>query len=137
MKEKGIWLIDTSIVGWYIQQPTAFDIACRSKLVTKLPNLKPRPHLKSSCLRISWEGFVKNLVREAAEGGELKLFIPIGKDVQTCLGKDSFVDAVSVEGIEQVEVIDPFPAPNARLVGGYTPVLNDIAQRVYNATKSV
>ncbi len=31
MKEKGIWLIDASIIGWYIQQQTNYDVAKNQK----------------------------------------------------------------------------------------------------------
>jgi hypothetical protein len=132
MKEKGIWLLDTSVVGWYIQQPTHYEIARKSKKVTKLPNFRPHPKLKQPCLKISWEGYVKNLVRKAANDGELKLLIPIGKDVEAALGKERLIDAVSVEGQKSTcKVMDSYPAPNARIIGGYTGILHEMVKLVH------
>ncbi len=124
MKNKGIWLLDTSIIGWYIPQNTPYDIAKKSKQVTKLPNIRPHPKLKKPCLLMSWEGHVKHLVRKAAEDGELKLFIPIGKDVATAIGKDRFLDAVSGS---EATVVEAYPAPNARIEGGYSTQLGKIS----------
>ena len=133
MKSRGIWLLDTSIIGWYISQPTSYDIAKRSKKVTKLPNPRPHPKLKKPCLQISWEGHVKHVVREVAteKDCELKLVIPIGKDVESALGKQRFLDAV--EGSE-ARVVDAFPAPNARVPGGYTKIYKEIGKLVRDAT---
>ncbi len=78
---------------------------------------------------------MKNLVRKAANEGELELLIPIGKDVEASLGKDRLLDAVAVKG-KNVKVIDSFPAPNARINGGYSTVLKEIASLVRNATSS-
>ena len=133
MKSRGIWLLDTSIIGWYITQPTSYDIAKKSKQVTKLPSSRPHPKLKKPCLQISWEGHVKHVVREAATGKDsaLKLVIPIGKDVESALGKQRFLDAVKGS---DARVVDAFPAPNARVPGGYTKIYEKIARLVRDAT---
>ncbi len=134
LKELGIWLIDASIVGWYIRQERFYEIAKKSKKVTVLPSFRPHPKLKKACLAISFGGFVKNLIRKAVNDGELKLLIPIGKDVERALGH-RLVDAVSVEG-KNVKVVEAFPAPNARIDGGYAKKLKKIAEIVRNATSS-
>ena len=133
MKQSGIWLLDTSIIGWYIQQATQFDIAKRSKQVTKLPSWRPHPKLKTPCLRISWEGYIKHVIQKVAREDDLQLLIPIGKDVEAALGKKRLLNAVGVDG-KNVKVLDAFPAPNARVHGGYKEVLKGIACHVHKAT---
>mmetsp|Transcript_15771 Transcript_15771/g.19230 ORF Transcript_15771/g.19230 Transcript_15771/m.19230 type:complete len:772 (+) Transcript_15771:110-2425(+) len=140
LKQRGIWLLDTSIIGWYIQQPTGYTIT-HGKIITKLPQQRPPINLKSPCLRISWEGFMKHKVRDAAVAGNLEALIPIGKTVESILGRDRLIDAVDVQistnGEKQniTTVFEAFPAPNARLIGGdFYQLCRNISKIVNDAT---
>ncbi len=93
LKQRGIWLLDTSIIGWYIPQPTEYNITMKSKKIHKLEKARPPAVMKEDTLLLSWELYIKHVVRKAALEGNLKLFIPIGKDVVKAITHSRFRDA--------------------------------------------
>jgi hypothetical protein len=94
LKQRGIWLIDTSIIGWYIQQPTEYNITQKSKNVHKLDKARPPSNMKQDTLVLSWELYIKHVVRKASNEGNLKLLIPIGNEVKKFITRERFEDAV-------------------------------------------
>ena len=70
-------------------------------------------------LVLSWELFTKHLIRDVASDGNLKLVVPIGKEVVNALSRERIEDAVQVDSGSTVTVSDTLPAPNAWIPGGY------------------
>ena len=124
LKDKGIWLIDASIVGWYIPQQQEYAVSKNSFTVHKLDKKRPPPGLKTPTLLLSWELYIKHVIRKHASS--LRLLIPIGKEVERAIT----VERMRLAAGDQVRVMDSFPAPNAWCVGGYGPVLEEIRQLV-------
>jgi len=120
LQERGVWLLDTSIIGWYIQQEKQYAVSPQEKNVYDFGKARPPSDLKTPTLLLSWEFYVKHLVRQAASEGHMKLFIPIGKDVRKILTEDRLIKAVTVEDhkVVRVQVHPGINAPNARRVGG-------------------
>jgi hypothetical protein len=134
LKERGIWLLDTSIVAWYIRQPTEYNITQKSKLVHKLEKARPPSNMKRDTLVLSWELYIKHEVQKAAKEGNLKLFVPIGNAVKDFITQERFVDAVTVNGREAgtCAIYNGMPAPNAWIPGrnGLDNVLEKLAMVV-------
>ena len=85
LKDRGVWLIDTSVIGWYISQPQGYRRSSKTKQVRRNTKERPPKELKAPALVLSWELFTKNVVREIAEEGALRAIIPIGKEVEEIL----------------------------------------------------
>ena len=132
LRHLGIWLLDTSIVGWYIAQPTKYQRTKGTDKVHKLTKERPPNDLKGPTLVNSWEGYTKHVIREAAKEGHLQVLVPIGREVEKLLTRGRIVDAVSVDGVPSVQVTKSFPAPNAWLEGGYGKVYRKISDVVRN-----
>ena len=117
LKRRGIWLIDTSIIGWYIQQRTEYNITQKSQKIHKLQKARPPANMKKSTLILSWELYIKHVVRKATAEGNLKLLVPIGKEVNDIITQDRLKDAVCIDGKHTVDVHKGIPAPNAWVKG--------------------
>ncbi|CAB9501830.1 expressed unknown protein [Seminavis robusta] len=124
LKDKGIWLIDASIVGWYIQQEREYVISRKSFAVHRLQLQRPPKCLKRPTLVLSWELYTKHVIREASSS--LKLLIPIGKEVEQAITPNRMKQAAG----EHVQILESFPAPNAWCRGGYGPVLDELGRIV-------
>ena len=62
--------------------------------------------------------FVKNLVREAAGEGSLKMIVPLGADVVNGLTRGRIEEVIGTTS-STCTVTETFPAPNAKIPGGY------------------
>ena len=118
LKERGIWLVDTSIYGWYMTQETTFKQSKVSLEVVKKARERPPKDLKQITMVYSWELYVKHMVREAAVEGHLRFIMPIGKSVGAALSESRLKDVISVDGCRAIVEINP-PAPNAMVTLGY------------------
>ena len=118
MKERGIWLVDTSIYGWYMTQETTFKQSKVSLEVVKKARERPPKDLKQITMVYSWELYVKHMVREAAVEGHLRFIMPIGKSVGAALSEGRLKDVISINGCRAIVEINP-PAPNAMVTLGY------------------
>jgi hypothetical protein len=118
LKERGIWLVDTSIYGWYMTQETKFKQSSVSLEVVKTTKERPPKDLKQITLVFSWELYVKHMVRQSALEGQLRFIMPIGKSVGAALSQKRLDDVISVVGCNAVIEINP-PAPNAMVKKGY------------------
>ena len=135
LKDRGIWLIDTSIVAWYITQPTEYNITQKSKNVHKLEKNRPPSNMKRNTLVLSWELYIKHEVHKAAKEGHLKLFVPIGREVEEFITQERFVDALTVKNSEGPNCdIYKIPAPNAWIRGknGLDNILESLAMKIDN-----
>lgn len=135
LKDRGIWLLDTSIVAWYISQPTEYNITKTSKMIHKLQKARPPSNMKRETLILSWELYIKHVVKKAATKGNLRLFVPIGKEVKDFIGRERFTEAVIVQGIpteKQCIVHHGIPAPNSWIPGknGLDLVLSELASTI-------
>jgi len=135
LRERGIWLLDTSIVAWYISQPTEYNITQSSKMIHKLAKARPPTNMKRETLILSWELYIKHVVKKAAREGDLRLFIPIGKEVKDFLSFERFSEAVTVQGMpieKQCVVHHGMPAPNSWIPGknGLDLVLSELASTI-------
>ena len=129
LKNRGIWLLDVSIFGWYISQPQKYKRSSISNEVHRMQKTRPPPELKAPSLVLSWELYTKHLIRQVANEGHLKLLIPIGMEVESAITRRRMDEAVSIcEGAEVVDVT--LPAPNAWIPGGYGPFHAKLAQLV-------
>ena len=118
LKARGIWLVDTSIYGWYMTQETKFKQSAVSYEVVKKQRERPPKDLKQTTLVYSWELYVKHMVRESAEDGHLRFIMPIGKSVGAALSEKRLKDVIAVNNCSAIVEINP-PAPNAQINGGY------------------
>lgn len=135
LRDRGIWLLDTSIVAWYISQPTEYNITQSSKMIHKLGKARPPSNMKRETLILSWELYIKHVVKKAAMEGDLRLFIPIGKEVKDFISCERFTEAVTVQGVpieEQCVVHHGIPAPNSWIPGknGFDLVLSELASNI-------
>ena len=133
LKERGIWLLDTSIVGWHITQPAEFNITRKSNKVHKLEKARPPAKMKTDTLLLSWELYMKHVVRNAAKEGHLRTLIPIGNDVKRIITRDMLEEAVTFDGSKAEAARDVvhkgIPAPNAWIKeddGGYHGLLRNL-----------
>ncbi len=119
LKGRGIWLIDTSLLGWYIPQPQMYKRSSITNDVHKVSKDRPPKKFKAPALKLSWESYTKHVVREAANEGYLKLVVPIGMEVGKTIGKTRFMDAIEMKDDDDVKITlaPPFPAPNAFIPG--------------------
>jgi len=136
LKKRGIWLLDTSIVAWYITQPAEYNITQKNKLIHKLEKARPPSNMKRETLVLSWELYIKHEVQKAAKEGHLKLFVPIGNTVKDLITQERFVDAITVHDREGTSctIYNGMPAPNAWIPGknGLDNVLEKLATVVDN-----
>jgi len=140
LKRRGVWLIDCSVVGWYISQPPKYRKTRVTKEIHRSCKERPPKNLKAPTLIMSWEIYTKHLVREAANDGCLKLVIPIGKEVEAALTRERIQEALipgatvsagsKSETKSCARLLDAFPAPNAWIPGGYGPFLLRLAHLV-------
>jgi len=133
LKERGIWLLDASIFGWYISQPQEYSLSRVSNEIQRRPKARPPKELKVPSLVLSWELFTKHLIRDVASDGHLKLLVPIGKEVVNALSRERIEDAVQVDSGSEVTVSETLPAPNAWIPGGYLPFYAKLADLVNDA----
>ena len=119
LKELGIWLLDTSIIGWYIHQLDRFNITELSHDLHKKQRLKPPSNMKRDTLITSWEMYTKHVVRKVFEAGDLKKLITIGSDVKNMLGRERLLAAV--DGDESI-VDEGIPAMNSWVKDGAVPI---------------
>ena len=87
LKARGIWLLDTCVVGWYIPQATYYVQSARTGEVQRKAKERPPKRCKTPALALSWE-LTKHVVRAAAAAGHLKALIPIGAEVFAAIGLD-------------------------------------------------
>ena len=118
LKARGIWLVDTSIYGWYMTQETKFKQSAVSYEVVKKQRERPPKDLKQITLVYSWELYVKHMVRTSALEGHLRFIMPIGKSVGASLSRSRLEDVIACENCTAVIEINP-PAPNAMVKIGY------------------
>ena len=119
LKTRGIWLIDTSLLGWYIPQPQMYKRSTVTNDVHKVSKVRPPKKFKAPALKLSWESYTKHVVREVVNEGYLKLIVPIGMEVGKTIGKTRFMDAVESkhDSDTKITLAPPFPAPNAFIPG--------------------
>mmetsp|Transcript_18528 Transcript_18528/g.44571 ORF Transcript_18528/g.44571 Transcript_18528/m.44571 type:complete len:250 (+) Transcript_18528:1-750(+) len=129
LQSMGIWLLDTNVFGWYITQQQEFVRKCTGDEVTRKPKQRPPTKMKMASLVVSWELYTKHVVREAAEDGNLKALIPIGKEVAKAVTLSRMRETVNI-GKKSVVVERVPPAPNAWIEGGYGPILKEISSVV-------
>lgn len=140
LKEQGVWLLDTSILGWYITQSTEFTLSQNTNNVHKKPKARPPQNLKTPTLLLSWECYIKHVIQEAANDGHLRLVVPIGKEVARALTRERLVEAATAQSLadaKSVRVVPPFPAPNAQVEGGYGPFYKRLAQVVHEVAPPI
>ena len=135
LRNRGIWLLDASIFGWYISQQQEYSRSPNSNEVHRRAKSRPPKELKTPSLVLSWELFTKHVIREVAEEGNLKLLIPIGMEVEAALTRERMEDAIS--GKSEARVTDTFPAPNAWIPGGYGPFHAKLAALVNAAAPRI
>lgn len=131
LRDRGVWLLDASVFGWYMSQPQEYKRSAVSKEVHRKVKSRPPKELKTPSLVLSWELFTKHVIREVAEEGNLKLLIPIGMEVEAALTQERMEDAI--RGRSKARVTDTFPAPNAWIPGGYGPFHAKLAALVDEA----
>jgi hypothetical protein len=116
LKARGLWLLDTCVVGWYIPQQTYY-VRSRNGEVQRKAKERPPKRCKTPALALSWELYTKHVIRAAAAEGHLKALVPLGKEVFEAIGIDRFRAAAP----GAVVLDEAFPAPNAWVKGGYAP----------------
>ena len=129
LKDRGIWLVDTSIYGWYMTQETTFKQSAVSREVVKTQRERPPKDLKQTTLVYSWELYVKHMVRESPLEGHLRFIMPIGKSVGATISEKRLKDAIAVNGCNVIVEINP-PAPNAQVKFGYDPYCHRISATI-------
>ena len=137
LRRRGIWLIDTSVFGWYISQPQAYTRSRISNEVHRKQKSRPPSELKVPSLVLSWELFTKHVVREVADEGFLKYLVPIGMEVEAAVTRRRMEDAIKSQKSEEAQVADTFPAPNAWIPGGYGPFHAKLATLVNEAAPRI
>eukprot|EP00804_Cyclotella_cryptica_P026769 CCRYP_007964-RA/>CCRYP_007964-RA protein AED:0.04 eAED:0.04 QI:694/1/1/1/0.6/0.66/6/882/813 len=112
LRERGIWLLDVSIFGWYISQPQQYHKSSVSNEIQRMTKQRPPHYMKAPSLVLSFELFTKHLIREIAEQGNLQLVIPIGREVEQTITRKRLVDAVRIAESTKphARVLDAFPA---------------------------
>lgn len=113
LKAKGIWLVDTSLFGWYIPQEQEYTQSDITGEVNKLTKARPPTKLKPSFLLYSWETITKHLIKAEAEKGKLKLLIPIGREVMGAVTRERM--EMAIKGSPNAKVSMERPAPNAMM----------------------
>lgn len=141
LRNRGIWLLDASVFGWYMSQPQEYSRSSVTNEVHRKQKSRPPKELKIPSLVLSWELFTKHLIHEVANEGSLKLLIPIGMEVEAALTRERMEDAI--RGKSEARVTDIFPAPNAWIPGGYSPfhaklaaLVNEAAPRIEAGVKA-
>ena len=139
LRDRGIWLLDVSIFGWYITQPQEYVRSSISNEVHRKQKSRPPRELKTPSLVLSWELFTKHVIRDLVQEGHLKLLIPIGMEVEAALTRER-IEATVQQSEARVSECFPgkfcvnmygkvshfliallSPAPNAWIPGGYGP----------------
>lgn len=122
LRRAGVWLLDVSVMGWYIPQPPQYRRSAVSGDVHRLTRSRPPKACKKPILQLSWELYSKHLVHAAADQGHLRAVVPIGMEVFKAIGRRRIEQAAP-----GAIVVDPIPAPNAWIPGGYGPFLAQLA----------
>merc|ERR1712194_256715 len=151
LRDRGIWLLDASVFGWYMSQPQEYSRSPISNEVHRKAKARPPKELKKPSLVLSWELFTKHIIRDIAEEGHLKLLIPIGMEVEAALTRERIEASI---GKSEARVSECFPgkfrvskcgevtlaltvllspAPNAWIPGGYGPFHRKLAALVDEA----
>lgn len=126
LRDRGIWIVDTNLFGWYITQETKHTKLKKSGEVVKKQRERPDPKLKDVSLVLSWELFTKHLLHTVAREGNLKFIMPIGKSVANALTKERLQEVIDVDNCRAVIEENP-PAPDSWVIGGYDQVLKRIS----------
>jgi len=123
LQDRGIWLIDVSVIGWYISQPQQYQRSRKTNEIHRMSKDRPKKSLKAASMILSFELFTKHIIREAAEEGGLNLLVLIGKELENILSMERITDAVSLRGTTTGSSaagssahcckIESIPAPNA------------------------
>ena len=119
LKDRGIWLIDVSVIGWYISQEQKYRRSARTNEIHRMAKERPPKELKPASMVLSWELLTKHVIREAAEEGGLNLLVLIGKELENILSIDRITEAVTSRGTTAGPSsahrckIETIPAPNA------------------------
>jgi len=119
LKAEGVWLLDACVVGWYIPQDQAFRQSAVSGDVHRLGKARPPKSCKKPALALSWELFMKDVVKDATP----KALVPVGMEVFHAIGRDNLQAALP----EGATLYEPLPAPNAWIQGGYGPYFDQLA----------
>ena len=123
LRDRGVWLLDASVLGWYIPQEAVYRRSAVSGEVHRCAKDRPPKRCKRPALLLSWELYMKHVVRSAADGGCLESVLPIGKEVFGALGEDRLRDAAGGAAL-----LEPHPAPNAWVPGGYGPYFASLSR---------
>ena len=102
LKGRGIWLVDTSIYGWYMTQETKYKQSENSLEVIKKTKERPPDNLKQITLVYSWELYIKHRVRTSALYGHLRFIMPIGKSVGASLSRTRLEDVIACKNCTAV-----------------------------------
>ena len=78
---------------------------------------RPPKRCKRPALLLSWELYMKHVVRAAAAEGHLRALLPIGKEVYASITGPRLRSAIGPGAV----LHDAHPAPNAWVPGGYGP----------------
>ena len=119
LKDRGIWLIDVSVIGWYISQEQKYRRSTATNEIHRCAKERPPKELKPASMVLSWELLTKHIIRQAAEEGNLNLLVLIGKELENILSTERISEAVNF-GITAAGCssahrcnIESIPAPNA------------------------
>ena len=119
LKDRGIWLIDVSVIGWYISQPQKYRRSTATNEIHRTSKERPPKELKPASMVLSWELLTKHIIRKAAEEGGLNLLVLIGKELENILSMERIAEAVTFGSIATGSSsahrcnIESIPAPNA------------------------
>lgn len=119
LKDRGIWLIDVSVIGWYISQPQKYRRSTATNEIHRMAKERPPKELKPASMVLSWELLTKHIIRKAAEEGGLNLLVLIGKELENILSMERIAEAVTFGSIAAGSSsahrcnIESIPAPNA------------------------
>lgn len=119
LKDRGIWLIDVSVIGWYISQPQKYRRSTATNEIHRMAKERPPKELKPASMVLSWELLTKHIIRKAAEEGGLNILVLIGKELENILSMERIAEAVTFGSIAAGSSsahrcnIESIPAPNA------------------------
>ena len=94
--QKGVWALDTAIFGWFISQEQEYTTSLVSGDVQRKSKKRPPKNLKDTVLVLSWELFMKHLIRKVAVEGHVKVLVPIDCEVADAITNDRLEDAIGI-----------------------------------------